>query len=71
MMALATPETPTPTPAIGRIAERLNHGQLEQLARFLETPGNGTFEITRVHGYVEVRGSARPTISAPQAGSGS
>ena len=70
IMALATPETPVPTPAIERIAGRLNHGQLEQLARFLEAPGDGTFEITRVHRYVEVRGSARPTISTPQAGSG-
>jgi hypothetical protein len=70
-MTLATPETHVPTPAIERIAEALNRGQLEQLARFLEAPGDGSFEITRSHGYVEVRGSARLAIPNPRAHSGS
>jgi hypothetical protein len=67
VFALATPETPPPTPAIERIGARLNRGQLEQLARFLEAPGDGTLVIGRAHGYVEVRGSARPAFSAPGA----
>lgn len=67
VIALATPETPPPTPAIERIAAQLNRGQLEQLARFLEAPSDDTVVISRVHGYVEVRGSARPGLSAPRA----
>ncbi len=50
--------------AIDRIAAHLNQGQLEQLARFLEAPGDGTLTINRAHGYLEVRGSARPPFAA-------
>ena len=57
--------------AIDRIATRLNQGQLEQLARFLEAPGDGTLAINRAHGYVEVRGSARPLFAASSARTGS
>ncbi len=57
--------------AIDRIAGHLNRGQLEQLARFLEAPGDGTLAINRAHGYVEVRGSARPLFAAPSARAGS
>ena len=53
--------------AIDRIATHLNQGQLEQLARFLETPGDGTLAINRANGYVEVRGSARPLFAASSA----
>jgi hypothetical protein len=70
VFALATPETRPPVPAIDRIAHHLNRGQLEQLARFLESPGDGTFAITRAHGYVEVRGWARPSASPSHAHSG-
>lgn len=71
VIALASPETPPPRPSIERIVNRLNRGQLEQLARFLEAPGDGTLEVTRAHGYVEVRGSMRPAISKSHARSGS
>jgi len=70
VIALATPETARPASAIERIASNLNRGQLEQLARFLEAPGDGTLTISRAHGYVEVRGSARPAFPAPRAHSG-
>jgi len=64
VVALAI-QAPAPAPAIARIADRLNRGQLEQLARFLEAPGDGTLAITRTHGYVEVRGRAG-RVAAPQ-----
>ena len=57
--------------AIDRIATHLNQGQLEQLARFLEAPGDGTLAINRAHGYVEVRGSARPLFTASSGRRGS
>lgn len=57
--------------AIDRIATHLNQGQLEQLARFLEAPGDGTLAINRAHGYVEVRGSARPLFAASSGRRGS
>jgi hypothetical protein len=58
-------------PAIDRIASHLNQGQLEQLARFLEAPGDGTLAINRAHGYVEVRGSARSLFAASSIHTGS
>lgn len=67
VIALAAPPLPRPEPAIDRIARRLNRGQLEQLARFLESDGDGTLSVSRTHGYVEVRASARPALAAPQA----
>jgi hypothetical protein len=67
VIALATPETPPPAPVSERVAHHLNRGQLEQLARFLEAPGDGALTINRAHGYVEVRGSARPALPAPRA----
>ena len=70
VIALAAPEAPPP-PALERIAAQLNRGQLEQLARFLEAPGDGTVAITRANGYVEVRGWARAGIAAPRAQTGS
>lgn len=60
-----------PTPAIERIATHLNRGQLEQLARFLDAPGDGTLAISRAHGYVEVRQRLEPSVAAPQARTGS
>ena len=65
----AAPPAPPATP-LDRIAARLNQGQLEQLARFLEGPGEGTLVITRAHGYVEVRGAARPLPAASGARTG-
>ena len=64
LLALATEESPAAAPAIDRVASHLNRGQLEQLARFLEAPGDGTFVINRAHGYVEVRGWAQGPVSA-------
>jgi len=71
VIALAASTASAPPPAIERIATQLNRGQLEQLARFLESPGDGTLAITRAHGYVEVRGWAQPGIAAPTARTGS
>jgi hypothetical protein len=64
VVALAARTEPDEAPAIDRIARHLNQGQLAQLARFLETPGDGTLTITRTHGYLEVRGSSRPLSAA-------
>jgi len=69
-IALAAPETPPLVPAIERIANQLNRGQLEQLARFLEAPGDGTVAITRAHGYVEVRGWSQPAFAGSHAQTG-
>ena len=60
VIALPTPIEHAPTTAPERIAGQLNKGQLEQLARFLENHDDGSFAISRSHGYVEVREVIHP-----------
>jgi hypothetical protein len=60
VIGLPTPIELAPTTAPERIASQLNKGQLEQLARFLENPDDGSFAISRAHGYVEVRQVMHP-----------
>jgi hypothetical protein len=66
VITFAATDTDPAIPAIERIAGHLNPAQLEQLARFLELPDDGTFAINRAHGYVEVRAAARPLFAASQ-----
>ena len=70
VIPLAPAPAAEPATPLERIASRLNQGQLEQLARFLEDPGEGTLAINRAHGYVELRGAARPLFAARQARTG-
>jgi hypothetical protein len=65
-----TPAPQVPVTALERIESRLNRGQLEQLARFLEDPGLGTLAINRAHGYIEMRDAARPLFAASEARTG-